>query len=555
MANLFRSNRSPRVKRNPFNLSHDVKLTTDFGRLTPVLCKEVVPGDIFRMKSEMLIRTSPLFAPLMHRVNAYLHIWYVPSRLLMDHFDTFITGGENGDGKIGERFSIVTSEVNKPFVYFKDLAEWYRRDNQALMNIFGNGSLFDYLGFPAQPLEKLQIGVSDTDQKIDLLPFFAYHLIYNENYRDENFEDKVDILKDVEGDVIDYLNDALSGGASTTLVNNILDSLFLCHQRNWEKDYFTSALPWPQRGSEQTLGEEGELGVQADATPTGYLSTLSSGKVNVQDVADHLDLGVQIPAVSINELRRSLAIQKFRERMARYGSRYTEFLRGVFGVAPKDSRLQRPEFLGGFKQQIQFGEVLQTSETTADSPQGAYAGTGFSLSGGKYIKRSFDEHGYIIGILSIMPKPAYMQGWPREFNRFDKLDYYIPDFDHLGEQDIRKRELNFNPNASSANGQLFGYTPRYSEYKFAPSRVCGEMRSTLDFWHLARRVADGQNLNASFLQVNQNEMDRVFNYVGEPPIEGSTTLKYPSTDDHFWIQVYHEIKALRPMSKFGTPLI
>lgn len=555
MANLFRSVRKTRLKRNPFNLSHDVKLTTDFGRLTPVLCKEVVPGDTWRIRSEMMIRTAPLYAPLMHRVNAYVHYFFVPCRLLMDDWETFITGGENGDGTVQKRFAPTSNYIHKPFITFKKLMDWYR-ELQSRLNVVGQGSLFDYLGYPALLSSDLrQLGSRGAvSQSIDLLPFKAYQLIYNEYYRDQNFEDEVDICSDVNGDFADYLG----GSAGTSSQRNaLMDGLFTLHQRNWEKDYFTSALPFPQRGADTTIGEGGELNVRSEADPEGYLSALQNGKVSLEDVLAHMDLKVDVPVTSINELRRALAIQKFREKLARYGSRYTEFLRGVFGVHPKDSRMQRPEFLGGFKQQIAFGEVLQTSQSTDDSPQGTYAGTGFSLSGGKYIKRYFDEHGYVLGILSIMPKPAYMQGWSREFTRFDKLDYYIPEFAHLGEQDIRKRELVFDPfdgtaSAPNQNRELFGYIPRYAEYKFSPSRVCGMMRTNLDYWHLARRVVAGQNLNRVFLEVNQKEMDRVFNYVGSS--EDSTPQPI-AANDHFWLQVLHDIKAVRPMPKFGTPLI
>lgn len=558
MANLFRSVRGTRLKRNAFNLSHDVKLTTDFGRLTPILCKEVVPGDVFKLRSEMLIRTAPLFAPLMHRVNAYVHYYYVPSRILMKNFETFITGGEDGTGRVKERFSALQTTVEKPYATFKSLVGWFTGGDgnrrRVLGNVFGEGSLFDYLGFPALDGNSVALLAADptkaTTTKIDLLPFKAYHLIYNEYYRDQNFEDEIDILKDVDGDMVAYLNQAIADGASGTVIGDMMSKFFLLHQRNWEKDYFTSALPWPQRGDETTIGEDGNLLVQ-NSFPTDASAPVSNNSVDLEDIFANVESTVNVPVTSINELRRALAVQKFRERLARYGSRYTEFLRGVFGVTPKDSRLQRPEFLGGFKQQLKFGEVLQTSETTESSPQGAYAGTGFSLSGGKYIKRSFDEHGYIIGILSIMPKPSYMQGWPREFTRFDKLDYYVPDFAHLGEQDIRTSELVWSPTGNS-NGNLFGYIPRYAEYKFSPSRVCGLMRSNLDFWHLARRFGAGQNLNQSFLEVNRLEMDRVFNYQGD---EDVPEVVMPSFDDHFWLQVYHDIKAVRPMPKFGTPLL
>lgn len=555
MARLFRNVAPTKLKRNVFNLSHDVKLSTEFGRLTPILCKEVVPGDTFRLRTEMLIRTAPLYAPLMHKVNAYVHYYYVPSRLLMEHWDTFITGGKNGDGTLVDRNGLTKTPV-KPFVKFNSLAQWFGNETSRY-NVFGECSLFDYLGYPALTQNEIErLDATDVNnmsqQYIDLMPFKAYQLIWNEYYRDENFENEVDLLTDQQGNLTDFVADNVS---DVTKRNNIMTALFTLKQRNWEKDYFTSALPFPQRGLDTTVGVGYDAGsLTAEVTGSGFADVVQS-RVDVGNIAQNL--GVDITggneAVSINELRRAIAIQKFKERSARYGYRLTEFLRGFFGVSPDDARLQRPEFLGGFKQQVQFGEVLQTSETSADSPQGGYAGTGYSLSGGKYIKRYFKEHGYIIGILSIMPKPAYMQGWPREFDRFDRLDYYLPDFAHLGEQEIKKKELNFVPTLmanganASTNDVLFGYTPRYAEYKFALSRVCGNMRSTLDFWHLARRVKEGQSLNGSFLLLDNEEMDRVFNVVTDE-VDGQKI-------DHFWLQVYHDIKAVRPMPKFGTPLI
>lgn len=553
MARIFKNVAPTKLKRNVFNLSHDVKLSTEFGRLTPILCKEVVPGDTFRLRSEMLIRTAPLYAPLMHKVNAYVHYFYVPSRLLMDNWDTFITGGKNGDGRKETREGSML--VAKPYANLNRLLTWFPKEEDR-RHVFGECSLFDYLGFPAftnDELNAIQTGSSSnySDQPIDLMPFKAYNLIWNEYYRDENFEEEIDICTDQD----DQLTDFLEGISDVSKRNAIMTGLFNLKQRNWEKDYFTSALPFPQRGLDTTVGVGYDAGsLSAEVTGDGFVN-VSSNRVDVNSIAQNL--GVEITggneAVSINELRRAIAIQKFKERSARYGYRLTEFLRGFFGVTPDDARLQRPEFLGGFKQQVQFGEVLQTSETSADSPQGGYAGTGFSLSGGKYIKRYFKEHGYIIGILSIMPKPAYMQGWPREFDRFDRLDYYLPDFAHLGEQEIKRKELNFVPTLmtnganASTNNVLFGYTPRYAEYKFALSRVCGNMRSTLDFWHLARRVKEGQSLNGSFLLLDNQEMDRVFNAVTSE-VDGQSI-------DHFWLQVYHDIKAVRPMPKFGTPLI
>ena len=550
MSRIFSHVKGTRLRRNPFNLSHDVKLTTDFGRLTPVLCKEVVPGDTIRLRSEMLIRTAPLYAPLMHRVNAFIHFYFVPTRILQDNWETFITGGKDGDGKVTERFGTLAERQFKTTVTLKELCQWYQWDKQSLKTLFGESSLFDYLGFPAlsdDDIDDIFNSHHPAEKVIDLLPFKAFQMIWNEYYRDETFQDEVDIFSDVNGDLITYLNQAISGGADGRIVGQKLDAFLRLHQRNWQKDYFTSALPWPQRGDDTTIGDGSPV---INITGQGSFSAPITGSVaNIagQSIAGVISAHMANGSiVSINELRRALAVQRFKERSARFGSRLTEFLRGFFGVSPGDARLQRPEFLGGFSQPLQFGEVLQTSETTSTSPQGGYAGTGFSLSGGKYIKANFKEHGFVFGILSVMPKPAYMQGWPREFDRFDKFDYFLPDFEHIGEQPIKESELVFDVLGSAEdNDAVFGYTPRYSEYKYAANRVCGQMRSSLDFWHLARRVQLGQNLNGSFISLNQTEMYRVFNVVGDSS----------SVYDHLWVQVAHDLKILRPMSKFGTPMI
>ena len=555
MANLFKSIPKPKLKRNTFNLSHEVKLTTDMGRLTPIICEPVVPGDTWKMSTEILIRVAPLLAPVMHRVNVYTHFFFVPNRLIWSNWQKFITGGENGR----EEPSYPKIEITQDDY-----------DGE-----FDTSSLADYLGFPT-PTASTGTNPITGDHVFDALPFRAYQLIYNEYYRDENLCPEVDIKKDVDGLITDadYLADLTS-----------------IKYRAWEKDYFTSALPWTQKGDETTIGLSGNAPV---TTPVGSLegrrqpmylhnskdngdTGLGYGaKTNLQlngasvpptgsTVSEYGTFGnmvqgnwheyyptnlyadlSQVNATTINELRRAIQLQQYKEVLARSGNRYIELIRGLFGVVSSDARLQRPEFLGGGKTELQFGEVLQTSETTQSSPLANMAGRGVSYGKSHSFKRFFEEHGYIIGILSVMPKPAYQQGLPRKYYKFDRLDHYIPQFANIGEQNILNQELYYNygvdQTPSHANNATFGYTPRYAEYKYLPSEVHGDFKTNLDFWHMGREFIATPLLNQSFITMSPDEVSRVY---------AVTDSSY----DKLWCMLYHNIKATRPMPKFGVPLI
>lgn len=534
MANLFKSIPKPKLRRNTFDLSHEVKLTTDLGRLTPILCEPVVPGDTWRVNTEVMIRVAPLLAPVMHRVNVYTHFFFVPSRLVWSNWQKFITGGETG-----------TEEPAYPKIQITP--------NDT--SLVGTSSLMDYLGFPT-PNEHNPI---QANFAFDALPFRAYQLIYNEYYRDENLVDEIDIKKDVDSLITD-----------STYVND----MFTIRYRAWEKDYFTSALPWTQRGAETTIGlNRGEAPIilnpgSNDNVPyfqranplaqvrEGGIANANSPYQHIEDEASNTlwynpngslsaDLS-QINTTTVNELRRAIQLQQYKEVLARSGSRYIELIRGLFGVVSSDARLQRPEFLGGGKTEVQFGEVLQTSETTSDSPQGNMSGRGISYGRSHSFKRFFEEHGYIIGIMSVMPKPAYQDGLPRKYYKFDRLDHYIPQFANIGEQEIYNREIWFNfgsqAETSSQNWGTFGYTPRYAEYKYIPSSVHGDFRGNLDFWHMGREFNSTPLLNHSFVTMDPSEVSRVY---------AVTDSSY----DHLWCMLYHNIKATRPMPKFGVPLI
>lgn len=512
-----------RPKKNLFDLSHDVKLSLDMGQLVPIYVEDIIPGDKFKVRTEVMLRFAPMLAPIMHRVNVYTHFFFVPYRLLWKDWEDFITGGRQG---------------NSNPVYPR-----YKLSNSGVVN---QGTLFDYLGFPSgQTLP--------TGFEFSALPFFAYRLIYDQYYRDQNLESPIieDQLPFSSG--INQLN--------VDLLNNT-GSAFSIRYRAWEKDYFTSALPWAQRAGEVNLPISGMLPVEGILTETGNESfgqvqaRTQAGNLNLNT---HLKTGISTPpgafdldlkanlgegvSVTINDLRRSIKLQEWLEKNARGGARYIEQIFSHFGVKSSDARLQRVEFLGGGKTPVVISEVLQTSATQAheiaETPLASMAGHGISVGSTHEFTKFFEEHGIVMGIMSVMPKTAYQQGTPRMFTKFDKFDYYFPEFAHLGEQEIKNKEIYTTDNVTYNEG-TFGYTPRYAEYKYRESRVCGDFRSTLNFWHLGRIFSSTPNLNSAFVHPDPTTLNRIF----------------AVTDDntqHLWCQVYHDIKAIRPMPKFGVP--
>lgn len=533
MANrLFGSVKLRRPSRNVFNLSHEVKLSFRMSELIPIYVEDVVPGDKFRVNAEIFLRMQPMLAPIMHRVNVFTHFFFVPYRLLWSDWENFITGGRTGT-------------LNPVFPK-------YTLSDSGTVKV---GTLFDYLGLPAG--QTLPVGFSFSK-----MPFLAYQLIYDTYYRDQNLQTPV----------VEDVLPVSSGNTSITVSQlnaGICTNNYSLRSRAWEKDYFTSALPWAQRGGDVMLPLGGSAPVDVNLTSTGSkIGTLGgvTGTNNTSNLAyttiqkatgtiptsQQVSMSADLSgatSTTINELRRSIKLQEWLEKNARGGARYIEQIFSHFGVKSSDSRLQRPEFLGGGKTPVVISEVLQQSSAQVgsgtvpvmDTPLGTMAGHGVSVGNTHEFSRFFEEHGIIIGIMSVMPKTAYQQGIPRMFTKYDKFDYYFPEFAHLGEQAIKNKEL-YVSNDSVYNEGTFGYTPRYAEYKFRESRVCGDFRTTLDYWHLGRKFSSAPLLNTSFISPLPDIADRIF-------------AVQDSNQDQLLSQVYLNIKAVRPMPKFGTPLI
>jgi hypothetical protein len=544
---LFTRVKTPKPPVNKFDLSHDKMLTAQMGKLYPVLCQEMVPGDRFRVQSDMMCRTVPLVSPAFGSLKAYIHYFFVPNRLLWNGWEDFITGGEDGE-----------NTFVPPYVTYSDFIRDIHNFYGVSSNI-GLGLLGDYFGLP----------ISDTFETsnltpVSLLPFRAYALIWNEYYRDQNVDNEIDIEFEVGGRI------PLGSSPSSVYTFNYHR---LLRSRRWLKDYFTSALPTPQRGPDVTLPIAGQANVVLSETnnagrfvapngasmapPDRYdviasnINSATSG-YSISAAPSKTESGYSLTydpngslkadlstatAVTINDLRRAIALQKFYEISARAGSRYKEMIMGHFHVTSSDARLQRPEYLGGGVSTINISEIPQTSATGSDSPQGNLAGKGFGI--GRSNRSSFfaEEHGYLIGILSIVPDAIYFQGINKSWNRLNQEDYYWPSFAHLGEQPILKSEL-YCPTDSNTFSQLFGYAPRYAEYKYAPNTIHGEFRTTLANWTFARKLS-AANLNSDFLQVP--------NITNPYAVQDDT--------DKYLIWISHRIDALRPMPFFGTPSI
>lgn len=514
-------------KRNKFpGLSHEHKFTCQMGQLVPFYLEDIVPGDTFKVNSDILTRITPLLAPIMHRVDVQTFYFFIPYRLLQDNFEEYITKGFQG-----------TSVVPPPRITSPDVS-----DDDAVGG-WKIGSLADHLGFtPEVPR-----------MSVSAYPFRAYAKIYNEYFRSEFLQDEIPVS----------LDDGTDTETNTTLLNKC-----------WEKDYFTAALPSQQLGNPATIplgttapvygtgslgtvgmtdGTEGvltagsgaasspgflfagpyqgvlsqEVGVSSDPTKSGLVADISSAS-----------------AVTVTMLRAAFAAQLWMERNMRGGVRFIEFIFNHFGVRSSDARLQRAEFLGGSRTPLLISEVLQTSSTDGTSPQGNMAGHGISARRNHGFTKSFEEYGLVMGLYCVMPRTGYQQGLARQWNKNTAFDWYMPEFAHLSEQAILESEIYVQPDDASTvvngvaitNNTVFGYTPIYDEYRRRYSSVHGQFRKSLNYWTMQRIFDAPPVLNDEFVVADPTE--RINVVTGE---------------DNLLVDVWHDVTAIRPIPKRGYP--
>lgn len=516
--NMFTKIPLQRPKQAKFNLSHSVKGSCKMGFLIPVLSKEVLPGDSWDQDSQLMARIAPLVSPVMHPYDVKLYSFYTPCRILWDEFKAYIT-----KGRVGQ------SNPLHPFITINDANKAY----------FPIGGLADHLGVQSAT-DITAAPVLTNDINISALPFRAYQEIVKEFFWNQN--------------VADYPVYSKASGDS----NADIEVLTTMRKKQWEADRYVSALPFAQRGSTVIMPVDIEFtyrepaiaynGIGTDLSP-GPL-TLGAGTGSGNEVTDDLGTEATIDnieeiegtSLDINEFREALALQKWLENNARGGDKYIDQLLVRWGVRSSDARLQRPEYLGGASVPIAISEVLSTAQfenETDTIPQGNMAGHGIGGGSGNGFRRFFEEHGYVTTVMCIIPRTGYMQGIDKKFTRLDSLDWANPEFANLGEEQILTKELYYDPLAiPSAADILFGYTPRFSDYKFSPSTVHGEFRTSLKHWTAVREFTEAPVLSTDFVEANPT--DRVF-AVTDPAV------------DKVYYQINHRISVLRKLPYFGTP--
>lgn len=550
-------------KSHGFRRTRENHLSCQMGELVPFLTEEIYPADIFKINTEASIKLAPLRAPSMTRMDAYMHFFFIPDRLLYTNWENFITGGTKGNIVSVKTFTDPSNpsplEAVSPNF---DFAKLFTK------GVLLNGSLQDYLGLPTPNSSRgftppQNGGTAPSDiPPINALPWLAYWKVFSDWYRDELLDPyEFEPFGDGEIDI-----------SSGTPGEALLQKAYRC----WKKDYFTSARNDTQLGAPASVPISGtiigddtlRLSTYNAITQNTNLNIIKSSEeqdadtgrysyatnaAGTQNVRYASGLSLDEAGILINDLRRTLRLQEWGEKNMRGGNRYIENIFHHFGVKSSDARLQRSQYLGGKKIPVVIGEVLQSvgqtgSSATIDNENavGVRGGVGAAGGSSQIIRFRSEEHGFILGIVSIMPHTSYFQGIPRYLaDRWDRFSYAWPEFSNLGEQEVYNWEL-FVTNGAN-NGGVFGYQSRYADLKTGTSEIHGEFRDSLAFWHQARIFSSRPNLNNGFVNFgsasNANGMNRIF------------AVEANNLASHFYCHFFNHVKLVRRLSKYGTPSI
>ena len=529
------------VSRTRFKRDQNILTTFDAGKLIPFYVDEVLPGDTFSVDTAAIIRMSTPKYPVFDDAFIDFYYFYCPNRIIWDDFKRFM-----GEADDKPWMPTKTYQVPKIIVEGDETEKAYPAEQ----------TILDYMGVPAK-------AVKGKGKKIEInaLPIRAYVKIWNEFFRDQNVGNPA--VNNTNENNVQYATGTTTGEEKDATEENILTNAInggFCLPVSRFHDYFSSCLPYPQRGPEVTIGLTGNApikmyddnGINGPTNPTtiwmsGNAANLAQNSENETivalgsteqtggtSVARYIATDLSnIEAATINQLRQAFAVQHYYEALARGGSRYREQVRALFGVSISDKTVQVPEYLGGGRYHVNINQIVQTSgqQTEADTPIGETGAMSVTPINESSFTKSFEEHGFVIGVMCVRHDHSYQQGLERFWSRSDRLDYYFPQFANLGEQPVKKREIMLTGTAT--DDETFGYQEAWADYRMKPNRVSGKMRSnavgTLDFWHYADNYSNVPTLSQEWMNEGKTEIARTLIVQDEPQFFGAIRVMNKTT--------------------------
>lgn len=529
------------VSRTRFKRDQNILTTFDSGKLIPFYVDEVLPGDTFSIDTAAIIRMSTPKYPVFDDAFIDFYYFFCPNRILWDNFKRFM-----GEADDNPWMPTKTYQVPKIIIKGDGTKKKYPAEQ----------TILDYMGVPTK-------AVSETNQKVEInaLPVRAYVKIWNEFFRDQNVGNPA--VNNTNDDNTNYGTGTTTGEEKDATEENILNNAVnggFCLPVSKFHDYFSSCLPYPQRGPEVTIALTGNApikmynddGINGQTDPTtiwmsGNAANLGQNNANEtivalgstemaggESVARYIATDLtNIEAATINQLRQAFAVQHYYEALARGGSRYREQVRALFGVSISDKTVQVPEYLGGGRYHVNINQIIQTSgqQTETDTPIGETGAMSVTPINESSFTKSFEEHGFVIGVMCVRHNHSYQQGLEKFWSRSDRLDYYFPQFANLGEQPVKKKEIMLTGTAE--DDETFGYQEAWADYRMKPNRVSGKMRSnavgTLDFWHYADNYNTVPTLSQEWMNEGKAEIARTLVVQDEPQFFGAIRVMNKTT--------------------------